>query len=382
MRLHIATNRFIIGHTDYPGFPFLVDKHGKVVKPVLNFFVYYLIQRGRVQSKHSWKQYGQSLYDFFGFLEANELDWDEEAVDGMPSVVAAYRDWALNNCKNVASTVNSRLRTISRFYQWAHENEIIEKLPFDLEKVTVRKKGGSDFFSHVDASGNKRQSPDIMLKEKKKPIRVLTTGQIHTLLTSIENDTHRLLVRLGLQTGMRADELATFPASYVIDCNTRKDIHNIVFTVLDPTEMRTKGSVPREIHIPKELMDDLWQYKVLKRRTRLPDDGQEPQTSLFLTEYGSPYRQSAFWSIFDHMSKKVGFKVTPHLLRHSYATHTLNSMRRHTEVGNVLIYLRERLGHASVNTTMVYLHFLDSIRDQVMDDYQEQINKLYVESAP
>ena len=381
MRLFIATNRFVIGHTSYPGFPILVDKRGKVVKPVLNFFVYYLIQRGRAQSKHSWKQYGQSLYDFFGYLEANELDWDEEPVDGLPSVISAYRDWALNDCKNVARTVNSRLRTICRFYRWAHENEMIERLPFDLEKITVRKKGGSDFFAHVDSSGSKRQSPDIMLKEKKTPIKVLTTGQIHTLLTSLENDTHRLIVRLGLQTGMRSDELATFPESYVIDCNIIKDIRNIVHTVLDPTEMRTKGCRAREVHIPKALMDDLWQYKALKREVRLPDDP-EPPIALFLTEHGNTYRASAFWSIFDQMSKKVGFKVTPHMLRHSYATHTLNVMRKHTEVGNVLIYLRERLGHASVNSTIQYLHLLDSIHDQILDEYQESINALFGETIP
>jgi integrase/recombinase XerD len=380
MRLHIATDRFRIGHTAYPGFPILVDNRGKVVEPTLNFFVYYLIQRGRAQSKHSWKQYGQSLYDFFGFLEANELDWDEEPVDGMPSVIAAYRDWALNDCKHVAKTINSRLRTICSFYRWAHEQEIIERLPFDLEEVNVRKRGGSDFFAHVDVSGNKQQSPDIMLREKKKPFQVLTTGQIHTLLTSMENETHRLIVRLGLQTGMRADELATFPASYVIDCNTRRDIRNIVVTLLDPTEMRTKGSVPRKIHIPKVLMDDLWQYKVLERPGRLPDD-HEPPSALFLTECGNPYRSSAFWSIFHRMSKKLGFKVGPHLLRHSYATHTLNALRKHTEVGNVLLYLRDRLGHASINTTMQYLHLLDSIQDEILDEYQERINAFYAEAV-
>jgi hypothetical protein len=53
------------------------------------------------------------LYDYFSFLEANDLRWDEVPPSGVPSHLAHYRNWSVQT-GNRASTINQRLRTVNR----------------------------------------------------------------------------------------------------------------------------------------------------------------------------------------------------------------------------------------------------------------------------
>lgn len=119
MDLIFATEDFQIHGRSYPGFPILLDRHIDVVEPAHHFLVHECLQRGRVQSTRSWEAYGRTLYDFFGFLEANDLDWRDVGDRCSHSILAAYRDWAIGECGLKASTVNDRLRLISRYYYYA-----------------------------------------------------------------------------------------------------------------------------------------------------------------------------------------------------------------------------------------------------------------------
>lgn len=57
----------------------------------------------------------------------------------------------------------------------------------------------------------------------------------------------------------------------------------------------------------------------------------------------------------------LSFKVTPHTLRHTYATHTLYEMRQRKTQIDPLLYIRDRLGHSSILTTEKYLHYLSHV---------------------
>ena len=76
-------------------------------------------------------------------------------------------------------------------------------------------------------------------------------------------------------------------------------------------------------------------------------------------------------------SKKDGFRVNAHMLRHTYATYTLHAFRERRFKGDALLYLRERLGHSSIETTMIYLHLLDEIDSDLITKYDKEIDKMY-----
>ena len=358
-----------------PQFPLLVDRNGKLIQPALFFLVDRCINAGRVRSKRSWLTYGQALYDFFLYLESKGLRWDEAPTPGKPSVAVGYREAALQEAGNKPKTVNQRLRVIVRFYQWAYKKGRISSLPYDLEQVTVFRRNAG-FLAHTRSPSRSVSSPNIMLREIDAPIRILSLKQISELARVVTNPTHQLIVRLALETGLRRSELITFPEKYVVDTSDRNDLGSHVRVNLSPKEMSLKGSKPRIIYIPVSLMDRLWQYSRFYRPALSNRNAEESETALFLTQQGERFSPSGLYSIFQRASRKVGFHVMPHMLRHSFATHWLHSVPKDRRRES-LLWLRDVMGHSSFTTTERYLHFIDQITDDDLSQYQAELTALF-----
>jgi integrase/recombinase XerD len=213
-----------------------------------------------------------------------------------------------------------------------------------------------------------------MLKVKAAEVQVLSKGQIHEFLGAIKKPTQHLIARLALQTGLRKEELCSFPLKYVQDPAARSFITSQISVKLDARDMRLKGNKSRTIDVPLGLMADLWQY-TLHKRYQLERLQNIKLPMLFLNEYGNPYKATSLNNLWNRL--ELPFKVNPHKLRHTYATHTLYELRKH-KIGRVdpLMYVRDRLGHSSITTTQKYLHFINQIEDDLMTAYQLEIDKL------
>ncbi len=373
MRLVFATEDFRVIGQPYPGFPLIVDREMRSVAPVRDFLIHECLHRGRVRSKMSWSAYGQVMYDYFGFLEAREIDWRDGQFDDNHSIVAAYRDWSLETVGLSMGTINYRLRLIIRFYRYAHRQGWIDWLPFDIEEVIVPQRAG--FLAHTDKSGGVRRSPDVLLAERKPVIKVMTREESRKLLEGTKgNATVNNIIRMGLATGLRKAELLTFPRKYVTN-PARENTHRSMIRVnCDPRDMALKQDKPRGIDVPRALMERLWDYCLHERHQRLMDNAAEDPGTLFVNQRGRAFSLRAS-SIAEMMQKVLGFSY-PHMLRHAYATYTLHELRRRGSTFDPLIYVRDRLGHSSITTTERYLHYLTLVEDDVVTAYQEELDNL------
>lgn len=373
MRLIQATEDFKLNGQPYPEFPLIIDSEMELVWEVHQFLVYHCITRGRCESKKTWLKYGQDLYDYFSYLEANNLDWKSSLATSQHSIIAAYRDWSVD-LGLTTKTVNGRLRTIIKFYEYARRREWIASVPYDIETIIISKPKG--FLAHTDTSGGMASSPNVMLKEKKRLLRVLTKQEIKAVLTYEGFVSQRLIYRMALQTGMRKEELLTFPEKYIQDPATKRG-SSVVVVDLDPMDMETKGNKARSIHIPITLYERLWQYMVHERHNLLRENDIDQQKALFVNRFGKPY--SIKGSILNNELKAiVGRKgVGLHCLRHTYATMKLYGLRNNPNYrGNPLSYIRDRLGHSSINTTEIYLHYLEELEGDVMTSYDEDVDQI------
>lgn len=382
MRLVLADAGLVVQGRVYEGFPLLIGADGHTVEPAQAFLWDELAANGRAQSKLTWAKYGRDLYDYFAFLEANRLSWCDMPVPGMPSHLDRYRDWSKAEVGLQARTINARLRLIARFYEWAQREGLLERLPYRTRVVRVRHEPG--FLAHVRRTAGTRVALRAGLAEPAEAPEFLTMEQVLACIKNLPNVTHRLMFELMVRCGLRQVECRTFPVKYLCNPAKRAELRDrkTIRVRLDPADMTLKYNRSRSIDVPTDLMADLWWYVIRHRRRRLEQDaGAAAAASVFLTEQGRGYGDTALTDMFAALEKRVGFYVRPHLLRHTYATYTLWRLRRADFGGDPLIYVRDRLGHSSVATTSIYLHMVNQLDAELVLQHEDEIDALFEENV-
>ncbi len=373
----MATSDFLIAGRSFAGFPLLLNEDGWPMEPAHSFLWQALITHGGVESKLTWEAYGRRLYDYFAFLAANELQWDEEQKPHGLSVVARYRDWSLGELALSPNTVNKRLNLIVRFYGWCKSQGYITQLPFGMRDVRTPAHQG--FLTHVDRSGGVVQKPAIMARERKATIKLLTKTQVRQCLGTQLDPSHALLFNLMVRTGMRSCEARSFPLAYVFNPRSRSDLRTgqMIRILLEPADMHIKYEKPRSIDVPWSLMEDMWAYSLHQREIRRRRSGLN-LAALVLTELGHEFSKSAVVDAMKAIEKKVGFQVRAHMLRHTYGTYTLSALRKSLEFhGEPLLYVRDRMGHSDVQTTAIYLHLINQLDAQIVLAHEDELDMLF-----
>jgi integrase/recombinase XerD len=181
--------------------------------------------------------------------------------------------------------------------------------------------------------------------------RAASVSEIERLLGQLDGETppvlrDRAMLELLYATGMRVSELVS------LDCTD-------VSTEDDVVQCRGKGDKQRQIPFGQKARDALVQYTNYGRVHLL---GKRESSALFLNHHGDRLTRQGFWLIIKSYARGAGIdKITPHTLRHSFATHLLSN-------GADLRSVQELLGHSSIATTQVYTHVADSRLRQVYDD--------------
>lgn len=379
MRLLSSTKDLVISGHPYPDFPILLWDSMQSCKEVNEFLRYYLL-RGAIGSPKSWDVTARALYDYFSFLEAHDLRWDDGDRGEQKSLLAAYRDYCLETANLARSTVRNRLMYVCEFYSFAQRQGWIDRLPFGYETRRVLR--GRGFLAHTDANRRSQAVRDVIPRVHKTLTKYLTVSQIHALLTAAMNPHHHMLIRLALGSGLRREELATFPRAYVFDPDHAGRTERNIRVILDPRDghgMLTKGDKPRVIYISRRLMKDLNHYAVHDRGLR-SSLSRTPQEALFLNQCGERFSNDgkSLDRIVRETGEKAGVRAWTHLLRHTYATHTLVALQRSRDHSRIepLVFLQRQLGHASIQATMVYLHLVQEIADEAVLTYDDELNDL------
>ena len=170
--------------------------------------------------------------------------------------------------------------------------------------------------------------------------RTLTVEEVDALLSAsdLEKPQGRrdsTMLELLYATGMRVSELVSLKIDDV-------DLEQGFVRAFG------KGSKERVIPVHPQAVSLLGRYL---RDTRPLLAGESADRSLFLSRLGKGMTRQAYWLSLGKLAARAGIesKVTPHTLRHSFATHLLRG-------GAPLRHVQELLGHSSITTTQVYTH--------------------------
>ncbi|KWX44843.1 tyrosine-type recombinase/integrase [Pseudomonas aeruginosa] len=378
MRLVFATKDLAVAGRSFEGFPLLVGADGWPVEPAQSFLWHTLVESGEALSALTWEAYGRRLFDYFAFLEANGLAWNEESqADGL-SVLSRYRDWSSGELELDPSTLNKRLNLIVRFYQWAKQRDLIAALPFGERRVRATPHSG--FLSHVARPNAESTKPSVMVRERKRLTKFLTKDQAKVCLALDADPSHRILFHLMVRTGLRSCEARTFPFKYVFNPRLKKGLRpgQMISVALEPSDMHLKYGRPRTIDVPWSLMEEMWSYTLHEREVRKAA-GNGRATALVLTREGRQYTKDSIVDVMRAYERKCGFYVRAHMLRHTYGTYTLLALRKSRDFkGEPLLYVRDRMGHSDVQTTMVYLHLINQLEAQSVLAHEDEIDMMFM----
>ncbi len=247
-------------------------------------------------------------------MKSLQLKADEELLQVSRQQLIAYLV-RLKQEGRAASTVARKLASIKAFYRFLTAERYIRRNPAEV----------------LEAASRGLHLPKVLSVQEVE--RLLDEPNLGTL----DGYRDKTMLELLYATGMRVSELVNVPVKNV-------DMKMQYVIVMG------KGSKERMLPLGRTALHYLEHYLSVVRQQLLhgkPDAAAE----LFVTGWGGPMTRERFYEIIVAYGKSAGIskRVTPHMLRHSFATHLLNN-------GTDLRIVQELLGHADISTTQIYTH--------------------------
>lgn len=291
----------------------------------LQSFVDHLtIERGL--SSNSISAYKRDLAKFSEYLVFEKLDFERLSEDE----IISFEVW-LKGLGMAVTSINRNISALKSFYKYLAQ----------------------------EFSTNNPVSAVASSKVPRRLPKALTIKEITSLIDSTKREGDPIslrdhaIIELLYGTGARVSEIVG------IDINdfAQSEIEGNPITTL---KLRGKGSKERIVPLGSFAKNALDEYLVRIRPNLLSKSkSARVETALFLNQRGSRLSRQSAWQMISDAADSTGLsgKVSPHVFRHSYATHLLDG-------GADIRVVQELLGHASVTTTQIYtLITIDKVRE-------------------
>lgn len=352
----------------------LVNNVGDLVEPVLKYLKF---KDNTGAARNTLRAYCYHLKLFFEYLDQEQLDYQNIGLDEM----ATFMRWLQNPYANekvypistvsssrTARTINLVISAVISFYDYLmrHEDYSLQ-LSMQLKKqISGSHRGFKDFLYHINR--NKSYDAKILkLKVPKQKPKTISKEKISTIMDACCNIRDRFLIQLLWESSMRIGEaLALWLEDFEIDA--RKIHIRDRGELSNHAEIKTVGS-PRSIDVSAELINDYMDY-IAECHT---DDVDTNHVFIKLSGENKfqPMEYPDVVSLFERLKNKIGFNITPHMLRYT----SLTELRK---AGWKDEHLMKRAGHSHVQTTLqMYIHPSD---EDIRKDWIKAENQIKIKS--
>lgn len=296
----------------------------KFENAIQSFVDHLTIERGL--SSNSISAYRRDLAKFSDFLDKEELDFERLSENEIVSFKVRLKDLGM-----AVASINRNISALKSFYKYLAQ----------------------------EFSTNNPVSAVASSKVPRRLPKALTIKEITSLIDSTKREgdpislRNHAIIELLYGTGARVSEIVG------VDINdfAESDVEGVAITTL---KLRGKGSKERIVPLGSFAKNALDEYLVRIRPNLLSKSkSSRVETALFLNQRGSRLSRQSAWQMISDAADATGLsgKVSPHVFRHSYATHLLDG-------GADIRVVQELLGNASVTTTQIYtLITIDKVRE-------------------
>lgn len=274
-------------------------------KEILQNYQTYLVTIKHLSSDTSVSSYIDDLYKYLEYMEKKHID---SALDITREDISNYLEYLDDNGYMVSSEVR-KVVSIRLFHKYLSKKYAI-----------------SDTSSKIARPKYRRNLPNILTIEEVDKL-------LDIRLVTVFDYRNKAMLELMYSSGLRVSELVNLKLA---DVN------------LDEGYVRCfgKGKKERIVPIGEIALDYLRKYIFEYRNSMLKGYYTE---NIFLNNHGQNMTRQGFFIIIKKIAKEKGIEknITPHMLRHSFATHLLNN-------GADLRTIQEMLGHSNISTTQIY----------------------------
>lgn len=263
------------------------------------FLSFLLYERG--YSKNTLSSYRVDLTELSQFLEERNSSLIEATKEHIAQFINMLSERGFTN-----NTIIRKLASIRTFFKYLLNEGIIEE----------------DLVSFLDTPKKEKKIPKVLFEDQIKKLLE------QPLLQEEEYARERSILELLYSCGLRVSEIVNL---------TINDVN------LEDGFVRVKGKGNKERIVPlgSKAISALREY--LRQRRHIKE------RRLFLNSRNKGLTRQTIWLIVKQFANNVGLDISPHTLRHSFATHLLDN-------GADLRVVQELLGHSSISTTQIYTH--------------------------
>jgi integrase/recombinase XerD len=258
-------------------------------------------------SASSIKTYGDALLIFMRYVQPKEMSavTNQDLID-------------FNNHYILANGLSA-----------SYQNQIVNAIKLFYKTIELRSLNPE--LIHRPRQG--RVLPNVLSKE-----------EVLAMFQNTTNVKHRLMLILLYACGLRRGELLALQFSH---------IHRERMVIMI---RQAKGQKDRMVNLPERVLELMEEYY----------RGYRPKQYIFEGQKGGPYSEKSLAEVVHQAAARAGINkpVTPHWLRHSYATH-------HLEQGTDLRFIQELLGHKSSKTTEIYTHVSTRALQQIKSPFED-----------
>ncbi|HEY2460468.1 MAG TPA: site-specific tyrosine recombinase XerD [Candidatus Acidoferrum sp.] len=285
---------------------------------ISSFLMHVRVEKGL--SPNTVSAYRRDLAKFQLFLQKRKLSLQDISRDDLVDFLAG-----LYRLKLESKTVARHLVTLRNFFRFAQIEELISQDPsINLESPKIR-----------------RSLPGYLRLEEVE--KLLLQADVNTPLGLRD----RAMLEMLYSTGLRVSELTGLR---VTDLDSKVGCVRCI----------GKGDKERIVPVGKKALQVIDKYlrEARPELSRKARGGNSP--ALFVNRRGAMLSRVGVWKIFSAYGRRAGLRValTPHMLRHSFATHLL-------ERGADLRSVQMMLGHADISTTQIYTHVVEERLKQI-----------------
>ncbi len=284
-------------------------------KNLIDYLEY--LKYNRNYSDYTIINYENDINEYLLFLKEIDLDYLDIKYQDLHYLLEYYYNKKLSN-----TSIRRKISSLKGFYKYLVRNELINNNPFNYVSLPKKEKKLPKFLNHNEL------------------IEMFNSVDIST----IEGLRNRLIIEILFATGVRVSELVNIKL---------EDLDNSEKTI----KIKGKGNKERIVFY-NDICQKLIKDYLNKRKSS--------SNYLIVNNQGDQISTEMIRIIIDDIIKQTNInkKISPHVLRHTFATELLNN-------GCDLITVQELLGHSSISTTGIYTHIS-----------KEHVKEVYYETHP